>query len=106
MKAARKKEWFDDETLWRDLYPFMFSPDRFAAARFETQQAVRLSRPPGKRVLDLCCGPGRCAVPLAKRGFVVTGVDRTKFLLNKARALARRFGVRIEWVQADDGAFH
>src|SRR5438132_4320356 len=79
----------------------MFSADRIADATFETKQAVALAKPRGKFVLDLCCGPGRCAIPLAKRGFAVTGVDRTKFLLDKARSLAKRSRARVEWIQAD-----
>ena len=34
-------------------------------------------------------------------GFSVTGVDRTKYLLDKARAKASAVGVKIEWVQKD-----
>ena len=52
-------------------------------------------------LLDLCCGPGRCSVALAKKGFAVTGVDRTKYLLDKARKRARAARVKIEWVQQD-----
>jgi SAM-dependent methyltransferase len=101
MNRGRKKEWFDNDALWRDLYPFMFSPDRFSDAAIETKQAIKLAKPRGKAVLDLCCGPGRCAIPLAKRGFAVTGVDRTKFLLDKARSFAKRSHTRVEWIQAD-----
>jgi SAM-dependent methyltransferase len=101
MKSARKKEWFDDDSFWRDLYPFLFSDQRFAAAAEQVARALKLAKPPGKSVLDLCCGPGRCSIALAKRGFAVTGVDRTKFLLDKARAKARAARLKIEWVQED-----
>jgi ubiquinone/menaquinone biosynthesis C-methylase UbiE len=53
----------------------------------------------GGQVLDLCCGPGRHAVALAKRGFAVTAVDRTRVLLKHARARAP-FGYFED--QADD----
>jgi len=101
MKPARKKEWFDDGSFWRDLYPFMFPEQRMAAADEQVASALALTKPPGKSALDLCCGPGRCSIALAKKGFAVTGVDKTKYLLDKARARARAAHLKIEWVQAD-----
>jgi SAM-dependent methyltransferase len=101
MKSPRKKEWFDDDSFWRDLYPFMFSEQRFAAATKQIAQALALTKPRGKSALDLCCGPGRCSLALARRGFTVTGIDRTKFLLDKARAKARAARLKIEWIQQD-----
>ena len=97
----RKKEWFDDESFWRELYPFLFPEQRFAAAEEQMTQALALTKPAGKSVLDLCCGPGRCSMALAKRGFAVTGVDRTKYLLDKARTKAVTAHAKIEWVQKD-----
>lgn len=99
--ARRKKEWFDNDSFWRELYPVMFPEQRIAGADEQVAKALELARPPGKSVLDLCCGPGRCSIALAKRGFRVTGVDRTAYLLNKARAKARAAHVGIEWVQKD-----
>ncbi len=101
MKDGRKKEWFDDDSFWRVMYPFMFPETRFAEAAEEVERAIALTEPEGTSVLDLCCGPGRCSIPLAQRGFSVTGVDRTKYLLEKARAKAQNANVGIEWVQKD-----
>jgi SAM-dependent methyltransferase len=101
MSARRKREWFDNDSFWRDLYPFMFPEKRFADAALEVDKAITLAAPKGKSVLDLCCGPGRCSVALANRGFAVTGVDKTAYLLDKAKARARAAKVKIEWVQAD-----
>jgi SAM-dependent methyltransferase len=101
MPARRRREWFDDDSFWRALYPFMFPEARFAAAREDVTKVLALTRPKGKAVLDLCCGPGRFTVPLAKRGFKVTGVDRTKFLLDKARARARAVKAKVEWIRQD-----
>jgi SAM-dependent methyltransferase len=97
-------EWFEDESLWRDFYPVMFADERLRQGADEVQKALVLagfSAPEGRAVLDLGCGPGRHAVPLAERGFQVTGVDRTAFLLEQARERARLTGVRLELVQAD-----
>jgi len=101
MTARRRKEWFDDEAFWREFYPYMFPKGRFAGAAEEVRRALALARPKGKTALDLCCGPGRCSVALAQHGFAVTGVDRTRYLLDKAKGRARRTKVRIEWVRQD-----
>lgn len=41
---------------------------------------------PNDKILDLCCGQGRHALELARRGFhYVTGVDRSRYLIRLAR---------------------
>ncbi|MFH1808795.1 MAG: class I SAM-dependent methyltransferase [Pseudomonadota bacterium] len=94
--------WHDDDAFWRDFDPVMFDEDRFAAAPAEIEALLGLVqvRPPGS-VLDLCCGPGRHAVELARRGFTVTGVDRTAAYLERAGARASDAGLQVEWVQDD-----
>jgi len=99
--TRRRKEWFDDDEFWQDVSPFVFSEERFAQAAADVEGVLALATPAGKAVLDLCCGPGRCSVPLAVRGYQVTGVDRTKYFLDKAKARARSAGVALELVQAD-----
>jgi SAM-dependent methyltransferase len=79
----------------------MFSERRFSDAADQAVKLVKLANPQGRKVLDLCCGPGRFSIPLAAKGFVVTGVDRTAFLLEKARACAKAAGVKIEWIKED-----
>ena len=101
MAQKRNKEWFDNDSFWRDLYPYMFPEKRFEDTPREIDKILSLIKPNGKAVLDLCCGPGRCAVDLARRGFKVTGVDRTKFLLDKAIARAAKTRARVEWIQMD-----
>lgn len=48
----------------------------------------------GRRVLDLGCGTGGHAAPLAQRGYHVVGVDRSSDMLRRAEA--RGSGVRFE----------
>ncbi len=98
---TRGKEWFENESFWRETYAFMFPDTRIAEATDQVAKALALASPSGNAVLDLCCGPGRCAVALAKQGLSVTGVDRTRYLLDKARARARKEDVRVEWIQED-----
>ena len=56
---------------------------------------------PGAAILDLACGQGRIAVPLAQRGYRVTGLDLSEQLLDVAREAADAAGVAVEWHRAD-----
>ena len=64
---------------------------------------ARLALAPGRRLLDLTCGPGLYAVPLAQRGVAVTGVDFGPASIAHARRLAAEAGVarRCVFVEAD-----
>jgi SAM-dependent methyltransferase len=97
----RKKEWFDDAWYWRKLYPFMFQEKDMAEVEARMAKALKLAKPAAKTVLDLCCGEGRYSIALAKKGLAVTGVDKTKYLLTKARGNARSARVRVEWIRED-----
>jgi SAM-dependent methyltransferase len=94
-------EWFEDEVLWRELYPYVFPVERIAAASAQVTQILTLTGVHGGAVLDLCCGPGGHAVEFARRGFTVTGVDRSGFLLERAREKAYAAKVAVEWVLDD-----
>jgi SAM-dependent methyltransferase len=101
MAKRRKQEWFDDDSFWQAMYPFMFPNKRFEDTAGQIEQVLNLTRPPGMNALDLCCGPGRCSVALAERGYFVTGVDRTEYLLKKARSRSRAAKKKIEWIRCD-----
>jgi len=99
--SSHDMEWFQDEEFWRELYPYMFPAERFAAAGEQVEQILALAGTDGNKVLDLCCGPGRHAVEFAKRGWEVTGVDGSPFLLDRARERGTEAGVNVEWVLED-----
>lgn len=71
-----------------------------AASRQAAERAAQidwlwtaLALAPGSTVLDLTCGPGLYAVPLAQRGCRVTGVDFSPAAIAYARQLALDAGV-------------
>ena len=94
-------DWFEDETFWTKLYPFLFTSSKLDAAEAEVDSVLQLAGLERGDVLDLACGPGRHSVALAMRGFRVTGVDLSAFLLGKAREQAHEKSVDVEWVQED-----
>ena len=61
----------------------------------------RLALQPGARVLDVACGNGNLAIPAARAGAVVTGVDIAPNLLEQARARAESDGLTIQFDEGD-----
>lgn len=57
---------------------------------------------PGDRVLDVGCGPGRHVHELARRGFIVTGLDISAAFVDVGRELASTEGLdRATFVRGD-----
>ena len=90
-------EWFADDSFWAEVYPFEFAEPTFATGEAQVERAIALSGAQGGDALDLGCGPGRHAIPLARRGFRVTAVDLSEFHLAKARERAGAANVSIEF---------
>src|SRR5512134_3364234 len=56
---------------------------------------------PGKRALDVACGPGLLTLALAEAGAETVGVDATEALLALARAEAARRGLAVDFRAGD-----
>jgi SAM-dependent methyltransferase len=52
-------------------------------------------------VLDVACGTGNAALPAARAGARVTGLDLVPKLLDGGREKAAAAGVEVEWVEGD-----
>jgi len=61
----------------------------------------RLNIPAGSKALDVACGTGNLAIPLARSGSVVTGLDIAANLLEQARARARTEDLEITFIEGD-----
>jgi SAM-dependent methyltransferase len=93
---------YENDKFWDNMASSFFSEARLAATPVETDHIISLlNLNPGASVLDLCCGPGRHSLELARRNYHITGVDRTVQYLEKARARAEREGLTIEFVKGD-----
>jgi len=55
----------------------------------------------GMRVLDVACGNGNTAIPAAKSGAAVTGVDLAPYLIEQAKERAAKEGVEAKFEVGD-----
>lgn len=93
--------WYEE--LFDDRYLAFYEgllPVRPADADAEFVDRALALRP-SSRILDLGCGFGRHSVPLAGRGYKVTGVDLSQVMLDHASRLARERGVEVELLRRD-----
>jgi SAM-dependent methyltransferase len=100
------KPWHEQDEFWETVAPILFAERRWSDAPAEVEEVVSLlGIGPGTHILDLCCGVGRHSLELARRGFRVTGVDRTRLYLDRASKQAEAEGLKIEFVQDDMRTF-
>lgn len=94
--------WHESDAFWEHVEDAIFRERILGTAPAQVDGLLALTGvPPGADVLDLPCGVGRHSVELARRGFRVTGVDRTERYLQRARRAAETEGLEAEWVCAD-----
>jgi len=106
MRNTKEKPWYEQDDFWATFEPVLFTQKRITAAGEEVEQVLTLLELQAKaKVCDLCCGVGRHSLELVRRGFEVTGVDRTAIYLAKARARAKDEGLNVEFVAADARSF-
>jgi SAM-dependent methyltransferase len=87
-----------------------FRPERFASAadhyvsarpRYAPALIERLARETDldetSRVLDLGCGPGTLAIPLARRAGTVIGIDPSEEMIAAAARQSAELGVAVDW---------
>src|SRR5580704_11095047 len=65
---------------------------------------ARLNLKPGTRLLDVACGTGNSAIPAARAGAKVTGVDIATNLLEQAtkRAAAEKLDIQFQEGDAEE----
>ena len=110
---TKPDDWFDDDAFWERMQPYMFGERGFGGPTL--RQVDDLIAWLGLRapadVLDLPCGPGRHSLELARRGFRVTAVDRTRAYLDEVERHSAEADLRVEVIEADmrefrrDGAY-
>lgn len=93
--------WFEEffSELYGEVLASSYPPARTLRDARTIRRLLRLRA--GQSVLDIPCGMGRIAIPLAMSGLRVTGVDQSVGYLRRARSAARGAGVHVRWVSSD-----
>lgn len=80
-------KYYQTENLFGEPYPVLI--DFFA------------EYPKKGKVLDLGCGQGRDAIPLARLGFEVTGIDNSKVGINQMNRVAKTENISLTGIVTD-----
>jgi ubiquinone/menaquinone biosynthesis C-methylase UbiE len=91
LKAGMRKTWMAGD----------FGQIARYSARSAEQFVDRLNIQPGMRVLDVACGTGNLAIPAARKGARVSGVDIAPNLLEQARQRAASEGLQAIFEEGD-----
>ena len=101
-----KDPWWTSGEFWSEFAPLMFDTDRRDRARQDIEEILALtSPPPGARILDAGCGPGRHTLELARRGYDATGIDLQQAYLDEALASSETMAIRPEFRNEDLRSF-
>lgn len=91
LKARSRQTWIDGD-FGRIAKSLESTAEEFVARR---------SISSGMRILDVACGSGNVAIPAARAGAIVTGLDIAPNLLEQARARAQHDGLEIVFDEGD-----
>ncbi len=78
-----------------------FSQIAMAYTKGAEQFVERLHLKPGMTVLDVACGSGNLAIPAARAGATVTGMDLAPAMVEQARENAQREGLHAQFDEGD-----
>jgi len=94
------KPWW--ESYFGPDYPLLYPEKTRESGEAEVRAILAaLALRPGARVVDVGCGAGRHALALAKRGFRVTGIDRSPDRLSAASGARDAEGLDLDLRLAD-----
>lgn len=96
-----KKEWW--ETTFNKKYTTTYADATPSELTIKQVDFLlkNLKLKPGAKILDLACGFGRHSIELAKKGYNVTGVDFSNYLIKLAVEEAKKQNINATFIQKD-----
>ena len=88
---------------WDDYAPYYDWENRQTVGRRDIAFWARMSAPVKGAILELGCGTGRVAIPVAQQGSLIVGIDRSESMLDRARRRVRRAKLqsRVQLIRGD-----
>ena len=88
---------------WDDYAPYYDWENRQTVGKRDIAFWARLASPVQGSILELGCGTGRVAIPVARHGNTVIGIDRSASMLDRARMRVRRAKLqsRVKLIRGD-----
>lgn len=101
MAKLSKKEWWEGVfgEKYLKTYADIITPVKTKMQVDFLVKKLKLKK--GAAILDLACGHGRHSIELAKKGFKVTGVDFSKYLIKIAQENAKNQNVDADFIRGD-----
>jgi SAM-dependent methyltransferase len=85
LKKTEQDKWFTKWFSTQDYLDLYKHRDTRDAAKILRLLFENVSIPKGAKVLDLACGNGRHSLLIARKGYNVTGIDLSNYLISKAK---------------------
>jgi SAM-dependent methyltransferase len=85
LKKTEQGKWFTKWFNTQDYLNLYKHRDARDAAKILKLLFANVNIPKGAKVLDLACGNGRHSLLIARKGYNVTGIDLSKYLISKAK---------------------
>jgi 2-polyprenyl-3-methyl-5-hydroxy-6-metoxy-1,4-benzoquinol methylase len=99
------KQWYEE--LFRD-YADKYDNESFTSGTIGEvdffEKEINFDK--NVKILDIGCGTGRHSLELARRGYYVTGIDLSESQLGKARKIAEKEKLKIEFLPGDARNFN
>jgi SAM-dependent methyltransferase len=85
LKRTKQDKWFTKWFSTQDYLDLYKHRDTRDAAKILKLLFSNVSIPKGTKILDLACGNGRHSLLIARKGYNVTGIDLSRYLIGKAK---------------------
>jgi 2-polyprenyl-3-methyl-5-hydroxy-6-metoxy-1,4-benzoquinol methylase len=82
---------------YAEVYDYLYKEKDYEKECDFIEDIINMEGKSVRTILDLGCGTGGHAIILAKRGYKITGIDRSEDMLKAARGKAKEAGLEVDF---------